>query len=362
VLLAGVLIGILAVLTADAGEYLGKSAGEWVKLLREQKDAKKRHAILVILETIGPRPPAVVPGLLEALHDDPDPEIRQEIAIMLGRLGNEAKGSVEALGERLANDKSGLVRQAAATALGGKLASSAGSQVKTLAAALKDKHEGTRRAAAETLKQLGEAAEPAVPQLIEVAKDPAMDRFTRVYAIQVISLWGKENKATGPTLAAALGEKDTAIAVRQAAADGLGRLAADFAAGVTALGRALETAPPEVRRSAALALGQIGDKAAPAWPAIKKTLQDAKSDSAARSALIRAAAAVAKTEADAVPILAKLAQDDDAAENRLSAIQELGELGAVAAKAIPALTDIAQGDARATLRQAAETALKKIKG
>ena len=49
-------------------------------------------------------------------------------------------------------------------------------------------------------------------------------------------------------------------------------------------------------------------------------------------------------------------------QNRLVAIQELGALGGAAEKAVPVLQDIARDDARATLRQAAEAALKKIKG
>jgi HEAT repeat protein len=363
-LLGAALLGLACCTAAGmAGEsFGGKTTGEWLKILREHKDVKFRHVSLIALETIGAKPAGVTPGLLDALRDDPDAQIRQEVAILLGRMGPDAKGAVEALGERLANDKSGLVRQAAAAALGGKLAKNAESQVPTLAKALKDKHEGTRRAAAETLKNLGELAEPAVPQLTEVAGDAKADRFSRVYAIQVIGQFGKDYQASGPALVAALGDKNAHVSVRQAAAEALGRFGGDFTAGVEALGLALKTAPPEARRTAAVALGGMGEKSAPAWSASKKTLQDKKSDSAARNALIRAAASVAKQHADAVPVLAKLAQDDDAVENRLSAIQELGELGARAEKAVPILQEIAQNDVRATIRQAAETALKKIKG
>jgi HEAT repeat protein len=363
-LLGMALLGLACLATVGvAGEtFGGKTTGEWLKILREHKDVKFRHVSLIALETIGAKPAGVTPGLLDALRDDPDEQIRQEVAILLGRMGPDAKGAVEALGDRLANDKSGLVRQAAAAALGGKLAKSAESQVPTLAKALKDKYDGTRRAAAETLKNLGELAEPAVPQLTEVAQDPKVDRFSRVYAIQVIGQFGKEHKSSGPALVAALADKDAHVSIRQAAAEALGRFGGDFAAGVEALGQALETAPPEVRRTAAVALGSMGEKSLPAWSAIKKTLQDKKSDNAARNALIRAAASVAKQQDDAVPVLAKLAQDDDAIENRLSAIQELGELGGRAEPAVPTLRDIAQNDARASVRQAAEAALKKIKG
>jgi HEAT repeat protein len=364
-LMGALLLGVVSSVALGRGDSLtfgGKPAGEWLKILREHKDPKFRHVSLIALEAIGPKAPGVSAGLLDALHEDAEPEIRQEIAILLGRLGTDVKGSVDALGERLANDKNGLVRQAAASALGGKLAKLAEGQVKTLAGALKDQHDGTRRAAAETLKNLGERAEPALPQLTEVVKDSRGDRFARIYAIQVLGQWGKDQKDTGPALVAALGENDAHVTVRQAAAEALSRLGGDFVGGVEALGQALETAPPEVRRTAAVALGKMGEKSAPAWSAIKKTLADKTSDSVTRNALIRAAASQAKLQADVVPVLMKLAQDDDAVENRLSAIQELGELGARAENAVPVLKDIAQGDGRATLRQAAEAAVKKIKG
>jgi HEAT repeat protein len=347
---------------APAGDFGGKTAGEWLKLLREDKNPKVRSIAVLALSTIGPKVTGVTTGLLDALREDPEPEIRREIALQVGRLATDIKGATEALGDRLVNDKNELVRQAAATALGGKLAEKAEGQVSNLVKALKDKHEGVRRAAAETLKNMGEKAKPAVPALIEVAKDPSGDRFTRIYAITVIGQWGKENKGTGPALAVVIVEKDAHITVRQAAAEGLGRLGGDFPPGIEALGKGLLDGPPELRRSVAITLGQVGKHAGPAWPAIKATLQDKKSDSTTRFALIRAAASVAKEHADAVGELLKLAEFDDAVENRLAAIQELGELGAVAAAAAKDLQRIAGNDARAAIREAAAAAHKKITG
>jgi HEAT repeat protein len=361
-LLGAALLAMIGGLASGQAEFAGKSAGEWLKMLREDKNPKVRRVALIALETIGPKVTGVTGGILNALREDPDAEVRQEVALLLGRMGPEAKGAAEALGERLANDKNELVRQAAATALGGKLAKAAEGQVQTLAAALKDKHEGTRRAAAETLKNLGEAAQPAVPQLIEVAKDANADRFSRVYAIQVISQWGHEEKGTAAALIAALGEKGAHLTIRQAAAEGIGRLGGEEQTTVQALAQALENGPLELRKSAALALNQLGAKAAPAWPAMKSILDDRKGDAAVRYPLVRAAASVARQHAEAVLVLAKLAQDDEAAENRLIAIRELGELGAVAEKAAPALEALAQGEARAELRNAAQASLKKIKG
>jgi HEAT repeat protein len=363
-------LGLLAVLVSAASglaagggaEFGGKSANEWIKILREHKEVKFRRVSLLALETIGPKVTGVTRSLFEALREDPDSEIRREIATLLGRMGPDAKGAADALGERLVNDKNDLVRQAAATALGGKLARDAEGQVRTLAAALKDKHEGTRRAAAETLKNIGAGAKPALPELIAVARDTSADRFSRVYAVHVIGLWGNEESGSGPALIAILGEKDAPLPVRQAAAEGVGHLGGDDPKTVAALMPLLENGPAELRRTAAVTLGQLGEKASPAWAAIKQTLVDGKGDATARYPLIHAAAAVARNHADAVGVLAKLAQTDDAAENRLASVQELGELGPVAEKALPVLQEIAQADARAVLREAATKAVKKIKG
>ena len=62
-----------------------------------------------------------------------------------------------------------------------------------------------------------------------------------------------------------------------------------------------------------------------------------------------------------VPALADTAAKDDNTENRLAAIQELGQLGNVAGDAVPTLTRLASNDSRASIREAAEEALKKIK-
>ncbi len=47
-------------------------------------------------------------------------------------------------------------------------------------------------------------------------------------------------------------------------------------------------------------------------------------------------------------------------ENRFAAIHELGELGPLAKSAVASLTTIASLDARATIREAAQKAVKRI--
>jgi len=57
-----------------------------------------------------------------------------------------------------------------------------------------------------------------------------------------------------------------------------------------------------------------------------------------------------------------LAVKDDSTENRIAAIQELGELGALAKESLSVLSNLASQDARAAVRDAAGKAVKQIKG
>ena len=55
------------------------------------------------------------------------------------------------------------------------------------------------------------------------------------------------------------------------------------------------------------------------------------------------------------------AKEDESTENRIAALQELGELGPLAKSAVEPLTTIAAQDARAAIREAAGKALKQIR-
>ena len=166
-----------------------KSASEWLTILKEHKEPKYRRAAVVVLGVMGPHVKGVLDGLFDAVQSDPDPEVRREIVLTLGKMGADAKGAAEALGDVLKRDKADTVREAAALSLAGKLNEQAFTQVLILAQAMKDPYAGTRAAAAEALKNLGEKAKLALPQITAVAQDKMADRFPRIYAIQMISKW-----------------------------------------------------------------------------------------------------------------------------------------------------------------------------
>jgi hypothetical protein len=262
--------------------------------------------------------------------------------------------------------------------MGGELAPQAQAHVLILAAALKDAHVGTRTAAAETLRDMGDKARPALPQLLEAVADAKGDRFTRIYAAQVLAKFKEDVEKAAPVLAAVLRDAKAPVGVREACAAAIGQLAA--AAAIPDLAKTLEYAqatkekvaeanPPEVRRAALLALMKMGDKAKAAWPAVKKILHDAEGkeetkdpDNGVRLQAVRLAGLLGREEGEVVRVLETVCVKDLVTENRLAAIQELGQLGAVANRAVDTLTTLAEQDSRFSIRDAAQAALKKIKG
>ena len=275
---------------------LGKKRSEWLAILKDHKETKFRRAAVVVLGVLGPRVKGVVDALYDAVENDPDPEVRREIVLTLGRMGSEAKGAADVLGDVLKRDTAGAVREAAALSLAGKLNDQAFTQVLTLAGAMKDPHPGTRAAAAEALKNLGEKAKIALPQLTALAQDQKADRFPRLYAIQMISKWGDD--ATLKVLVGIFEEKGAMPAIRRGAIEGIGRMGEKAEPAIPVLARGLKEADVNLRRAAAVALGQVGDQARDAWGAIKEAYQD--TDNGVRNQVIRLAGRVGKDEKEAV--------------------------------------------------------------
>ncbi len=359
-LLALTLWGVSARNASAFGEapVLNKSSVQWVEMLHTHKEAKVRRASLIALEAFGPKNRTAVQGLLAALEKEPEADIRKEIVQLLGRHGKDIKDSAPAaLATALKSDKSELVREAAASVLGNKFPEQTGEYVPQLAEALKDKHAGTRAAAAESLKVAGDAAKPAVPALLVVARDKNEEKFCRLYALQIVSRQGKDTPDATKALVEILADAEALAVIREAAAEGLGRLGNP--ASVPALALALQDKESKVRIAAAVSLGQLGAKAKEAWPAIVANLKS--DDTALRYQLVRTMAALAKEKTEALVELAKLAENDGSPEIRIAAIQELGQLGPFARDQEPVLARLVN-DPRASVREAAGFALKKVKG
>lgn len=345
-------------LLAQEEEVLGKKRSEWLALLKTSKEIKLRRAAVIVMEVIGPRGKGVLPGLVEALQNDPESELRREIALTLGRMGEEAKSTVPALGEVLRKDKIEGVREAAAHALG-KFGPDASSQVMVLAEALSDGGAKVRDAAAVSLAALGEKAEPALPRILAAATDGKADRLVRQRCLELAARLSTPEGAGAKALVAVLDDPTAPVPLRKTAVEGIARLIAPV--GLPSLKRSLKGKEADLRLAAVVALGKFDlEVQERAWGEIKPLLQDAEAN--IRYQAIRRAGAVAEKKGDAVPGLILAAEKDLNLENRLAAIQELGNLGKIAADAAKALQGLAVNDPRANIREAAAEAAKKVQG
>jgi HEAT repeat protein len=128
-------------------------------------------------------------------------------------------------------------------------------------------------------------------------------------------------------------------------------------AAVPALGKALKDSQVEVRRAAAGALMKMGTDAKTALGSLQEALKDR--DKFVRCQAIRTLGGLGKDAESAIPAMAQCL-GDDVAEVRLCAVEELGRLGPLAQSTLPLLKMAQQRDNRATIRQAAGEAIKKI--
>lgn len=355
-----VLAMIVFVTARGQDNPLDKEAVIWLKHLKESKEVKKQLASLIKLEIIGTRA-GVVEGITETATGMADEEVRREAVLVLGRMGPAAKAAIPVLGEILSKDKADRVREAAAMALGGRLAELAKSQVLVLGRALKDSHGPTRTAAAETLKNMRADAMEALPNMIELIKDAKGEDLARRYAILAATRLPKLQPAQNEEIVASLNmvAKDEAAPgdVREAALDGLGHLKLEK--GIPGLVAGLQAKDAPLRRTAIRGLVPLKEKAAEAWTVVQKVTRDP--DTAVRAQAILVCGNIGKVQPEAVKELIHAAEKDISLENRLSAIRAIGDLGKVAAEASELLQRLAASDVRASIRDAASDALRKIK-
>ncbi len=183
--------------------------------LKSSDEEERREATLMLaaLETR-----AAIPALTYALNDSSE-RVRAHAITGLARLGDSSL--VPVIAARLAQDKNPFVRKAAAYALGkfGRTEATA-----ALVAALKDKDTEVRGAAAVALGEYADAA--AIAPLTAALEDKS--EFVRAQAARALGVNGRAAAAVVPILIKLLAsDKD-----------------------------------PNVKRHAATALGQIGERAA----------------------------------------------------------------------------------------------------
>ncbi len=361
-------------------KIIGKTVGEWIKILQTHESEKYRRAALIALEYGREAHRSGAPALLDCVENDKSVAVRQAAVALIGRLGpDDFKKGIKTLVHVLQTDKADEVREAAASAIGNdKYVGIAAQYVGPIAEALKDPHVGTRIAVAGALRNMGENAKPAFPALFVAAKNPKEDLQVRVAAVHVLGRHAREDSQTLPLLLDLAGNAENAASLREIAIDGLGRSGSSSADVAGLLAKGLGEKNLELRKKASATVASLAPSARTpksAWPTIKERLDyklmkndkkekiyvPAEADSSIRNHLIRLAGPLTKTNADGVEVLTLAAERDESTENRIAAIQELGELGAFAKGAVESLTSIAAQDARGAIRAAASKALKQIR-
>ncbi len=252
---------------------------------------RRAPLLLLLLCGLGAAPPDV-PKLTKALESG-DEKSRIAAIDALGQLGPEAKGAVAGL-TKLLGDRSPRVRAHAAHAL----------------------------------QHLGPAAVGAAPALVKATGDS--DPNVRREAVMALYYIRADHKMSLPVLAKALEDSDPSV--RVAALDELTSIGEPA---VPVLTKALEK--PAVRYWAVLALGELGDKAAPAVDALIAALKDDRAET--RREVLVTLARIGPDAAKAVPAITPLLNDQDKAVAH-AAVLALGRMGPAAASAVDAVRQL----------------------
>ena len=205
--------------------------------------------------------------------------------------------------------------------------------------------------ALEVLHELGPSAAPAIPALLDV--DCRVSDFYSVSAQGVLLRIGESGV---PQLIRVLGSgKEPAARAR--AAMYLGLLGARAAPASSALAKALHDDSPAVRKKAVSALDQIGPPAADALPALRTALELDNDDF--RLHVVQALWDIGQDVELTVPVLVKVLRDPQH-PSRARAATILAGMGPAAKAAVPALSAVAQEPFSYT-RVKAEEALEQIR-
>ncbi len=290
------------------------------------------------LGRIGPRAAAVASRLIGLLKEA-DETIRCQAAQALGEVGGETESTIAALIELL-KDASAPVKATAARALG-VLSKAAGPAVPALVSLLQDREESVRTAAAEAialvgpldqaatdtlaeglvspdnvvraqtaqaLGTIGAAAEEAAPALVEAMAD-RNDRV-RAQAVEALGKIGEPAAAAAvPGLVRALRDQDNWVSAK--AAEALGQMGESDDATIAALVRTLGHLNPEVRRNAALALGNLGGNGAVTGTVLALEEAARDEDGGVRSQAILALGTIGCSTPATVGVVLKGFQDAD---------------------------------------------------
>jgi HEAT repeat protein len=266
----------------------------------------------------------VLPALLQ-LATDQDTEVRFAALHALPKLQGELKPAGRLL-RGLLRDPAQKVREAAAAVAIKRFPSAS---VGWLRRALANKQAGVRATAVQALGKLGKPALPLLNRIIASTRDA--DEEVRYEACRALTRFGPPAAAAVPALEQVL-LKDSKAAVRLSAARALGTVATTETSAALTLSKALGDKDKRIRDVSAGALANMGAGAAPALPALLKSINDPSHHTRGPSAVALGAIGDSK----AIPLLVKRLTDSRF-HVVLESAEALGQIGLKDPNAVKAL-------------------------
>jgi HEAT repeat protein len=264
-------LGMIGVDARDASSVL-------LKALRDPSDVLRVVAAQALAE-VRPQSKDATQELLAALNDR-NPQVRLHVKIALGMGGPEVLAELKTA---LTSDSAQIRQDAIHVA--GQFGSQAKEAVPVLIDAIKDSDDGVRLASLSALATMGGDAKDAVPNLIEAMKSKHF--ATQQGAFQAIMAIA--NASDDPTsILNAMQEMSRQH--RWAMPYVLKQFGSKAKDAVKPLVKGLQDKDPNVRMGAAMALGQLGETAKEAAPALRESIAKdpyLPARSAAGMALIR---------------------------------------------------------------------------
>jgi HEAT repeat protein len=369
-----VVLLVLATIAITAANAAGepqasKDVPSLIRLLAD-RSAMERGSAARELGKLGERAAPAIPKLIELLGD--------EESLMLGMPGWVCDEAADALSEigRLAvgplvkatESPNALVRAHAARALGGMRPSSK-EALPALLRLLRDQNKDVRRHVLEAIAHVEPTARTAIPAVIDVLASDA-EPTNRCWAAGTLASLDKRGTEAIPALVRALRDKDPDV--RATAAGAIGGFGPIARAAIVPLTELLSDnglywvfdAPDmarqrPVRYEMAQALGMIGPAAASALPKLKGVFQS-DSDGQVRAAAAVAALRIDPRQKEALPALIKILEKDDDDWSQAVALEEIESLGPKAALATDGLKSALQHSEWYDTRARAATALAAV--
>lgn len=343
-------------------KFLGKSAPEWARQLKADRDPLQRRNAAFALGKMGNRADEVLLDIKTCLSAEKEPRVREAIVSALGEIAREslAAGGDSGLEETLcqlvrADSEAPLVRRSAAVALG-CLNQKSPKVLEALTAALADSEPAVKQNAAWALGRFGNDALPALRKALRDA-DPLVQRDAAGALLQVPD--GDKVHELVPELLPLCEAANSEV--RRAGLEVLVRVVdKDDKQALAILRKLLDDRDLGIKRTAALTMSNIGGReAAPALPVLLAALRTG--DVEVRRLATAGLGKLGEAAAPAVPDLLKLVRKDSDLDVRVYAAGALGSIGEAGDEAVKVLVErVRDKEDAPKLRAAAATALSWI--